>query len=125
MLRNLNPSDVLKIINLILLERSIIIIGKEFINVSSSIFALIEFLKPYDWAGTVIPLLPNTLYEILSSPVPFLVGVAGNSSSTIMEDESMPEAMKNGLSVVNLDESYVVCTPEEETADILLHSCEI
>ena len=123
-LRNLNPVDIQKIINIILLERSIIVIGKNSIDVSASIFALIDLLKPFQWAGTVIPILPTSLFEILSSPVPYLVGVAGDSANTILTDNRITQAMEDGLSLVNLDEGFVAATPENSISDILLHTCE-
>lgn len=124
LLRNLCPMDFQKIINIILLERSIVVVGKSSIDVSAAIFALMELLKPFQWAGAVIPILPNSMFEILDAPVPFLVGVAGDSAISILNDERISEAMQHGLSLVNLDEGYVVATPEDGISDILLHTCK-
>lgn len=68
-------SDVIvKCINLLLLEQSLVIIGEDLGLVSAIGTALISLLKPFKWDGVFIPVLPSGLSDILQSPVPFVLG---------------------------------------------------
>ena len=71
----LSPEVIVKCINLLLLEQSLIIVGEDLGLVSAIGTALTSLLAPFKWDGVFIPLLPSGLSEFLQSPVPFVVGL--------------------------------------------------
>lgn len=66
---------IVKCLNLLLLETSLIIVGEDLGLVSAIGTALISLLAPFQWDGVFIPLLPSSLHDFLQSPVPLVVGV--------------------------------------------------
>ena len=69
--------DILTLITGILLDRQILVIGSRLQEVSMTIYALLSLIKPFEYSGTVIPLLPTEedFLNILELPTPFLIGV--------------------------------------------------
>lgn len=66
---------IIKCVNLLLLEQSLVVIGEDQGLVSAISTAFVSLLQPFKWDGVFIPLLPTALSDILQSPVPFVLGV--------------------------------------------------
>jgi hypothetical protein len=66
---------IVKTINLLLLEQSLVITGDDPGLVSAIGTAIISLLSPFQWDGVFIPVLPAGLSDFLHSPVPFVVGL--------------------------------------------------
>jgi len=109
-----------------MLERSILVVGRDIGEVSVCSCALLALLSPYKWAGTFIPVLPNKMSDFLSSPVPYVTGMAlsNTQKKALLNDSSTKEAMSAGLSVIELDERYLSVTSEEGVEGILPLSSE-
>jgi len=107
LLRCIGCSEVVVLLKLLLLERSVLILGTNTIEVTSCCCALLELLEPYKWASTFMPLLPPDLIDFLHSPVPYITGMAAkdrNHLSDIQNDDRLKECIaSDGLSVLNLD----------------------
>lgn len=67
---------IIKCVNILLLEQSLVIVGEDLGLVSSIGTALTSLLAPFKWDGVFIPVLPDGLNDILQSPVPFVLGVS-------------------------------------------------
>lgn len=69
--------DILRIINGILLDGQILVIGSHLHEVSMCIYALQEIISPFTFSGTIIPILPESdmFFDLLNLPTPFLIGV--------------------------------------------------
>lgn len=122
LLLRIDASELLQVIMLLLIERSVLIIGESSHLVTSCACALLELLKPYDWASNFMPLLPGDMLDFVNSPVPFLIGMAVEDrehSLAIEEDPRVVEAMAEGLSVINLATNSVVLTTETDIVTML------
>lgn len=77
---------ILHIHSLLLIEKSLVILGRDESMISIVATAFVNLLLPLKWAGIFVPLLPPLALEVLDAPVPYIVGVnlAGvfNSFST-------------------------------------------
>ncbi|CAH1284787.1 unnamed protein product [Diabrotica balteata] len=94
------PSEVLlKIFSSMLLERKVILISSMMSNLSSCIDSLQSILYPFTWHHTCIPILPESLWDIVESPTPVLCGVL---SKSVVENYQI----ENGI-VVDLDTGTV------------------
>ena len=71
----LDPSLICKLIQILLLERSVVVYGKNEGMVTSITTALISLIGPFKWEGVFIPLLPTSAREIFDAPVPFVLGI--------------------------------------------------
>jgi hypothetical protein len=115
LVQRLSPRALLSVLRLLLIERSIIIMGESSIVVSSCTCALLDLLRPYRWASTFMPLLPEEMLDFVHSPVPFITGVVVRDHShakAIECDLRVTEAANDGLSVVNLLNGCIRLTNE-------------
>ncbi|KAF0698334.1 Aste57867_11054 [Aphanomyces stellatus] len=93
LLRLLDPTNIVKILACLLLEKQVAIVSESTAKLSVVNSALLALLRPYQWQvhhdvvssaifscaaclqSTFIPILPSNLLDFLHSPVPYLVGV--------------------------------------------------
>ena len=71
----LDPHVICKLIQLLLLERSVIVAGRNEGMVTAVATGLVSLIAPFKWEGVFIPLLPNSAREIFDAPVPFVLGM--------------------------------------------------
>ncbi|KAH0789169.1 uDENN domain containing protein [Histomonas meleagridis] len=74
----LSPIDIIRLVNGLLLDGQILVIGSILHEVSMCIYALQEIIAPFKFFGTIIPILPSNdnFFELINLPTPFLIGVA-------------------------------------------------
>jgi hypothetical protein len=58
-----------------LYERRIIITSKRLSSISACVQAANALIYPMHWQHIFIPILPSTLVDYLTAPMPFLIGV--------------------------------------------------
>eukprot|EP01034_Spumella_vulgaris_P024136 gene24135-30446_t len=71
---HLNAQIVFKIINLLLMEKSLIIYGKNPGIVTTITLAVINLISPFVWEGIFVPLVPDNARELFGAPVPLILG---------------------------------------------------
>jgi len=121
-LLDLGPESLLFILKLLLLERSILVLGSDLQDVTACACALIELLKPFEWASAFMPILPRKMLDFLNSPVPFVAGMVVNDAARAVEvknDERTVVAMADGMSLLNLTTNTLHITPEEGVSCML------
>jgi hypothetical protein len=69
-----NSRIIIKIINLLLMEKSLIILGKNPGLVTACTVAISSLMNPFSWTGVFIPLVPSCAREVFEAPVPFIFG---------------------------------------------------
>lgn len=122
LLTRINPDDLLLVLQLLLIERSVLIIGEGCHLVTTSACALITLIEPFKWASNFMPLLPSNMIDFVNTTVPFLAGMVVDDFDKCMaveNDDRVIEAIRNGLSVVNLCTGKVTFTSEQEIVQIL------
>ena len=125
LLLGIKDSGVMILLKLLLLERSVLVVGLRTEEVTSCTTALLELLNPYKWASAFMPLLPREMLDFVSSPVPFIAGTIVENSKRVQDivrDTSVREAMSNGLSIVNLVTGKLIVTREKGTSEMLRRS---
>jgi hypothetical protein len=124
----IKDSGVMILLKLLLLERSVLVVGSNTEEVTSCATALLEMLNPYKWASAFMPLLPREMLDFVSSPVPFIAGTIVENHKRLQEiihDSGVREAMMNGLSIVNLVTGKLIVTRERGTSDMLRRSFQV
>jgi hypothetical protein len=98
------PADVIvHIHSLLLLEKSLVVLGSDAALLSVVCTAFLHLLAPFTWAGIFVPLLPPLAQEILDAPVPFLVGY--NAPQLFRRTATYRPAMANdSASILYLDD---------------------
>jgi len=121
----IKDSGLLILLKLLLLERSVLVVGDTPEEVTACTTALLGLLDPYKWASAFIPLLPIDMLDFIGSPVPFIAGIIVEGKKhlqSVIRDHGVKEAMLNGLSVVNLVSGKLIITREQGTSDMLRRS---
>jgi len=121
LLLRLGAKELLVVLKLLLLERSVVILGTNMEEVTTCSCAILDLLKPYQWASTFMPLLPPALIDFLSSPVPYITGMVAESSDHLLEmqnDYRVQEAIaSDGLSVLNLDSGKLTTSDSDQVGE--------
>jgi hypothetical protein len=92
-------------LKLLLMERSILVLGENLGEVSVYACSLLELLEPFEWSSVFLPVLPSSMLDFVTSPVPFVAGMAVNDYARVCDVEKDPrtlEAMSHGMSLLNL-----------------------
>mmetsp|Transcript_31581 Transcript_31581/g.64889 ORF Transcript_31581/g.64889 Transcript_31581/m.64889 type:complete len:1488 (-) Transcript_31581:142-4605(-) len=121
----IKDSGLIILLKLLLLERSVLVVGETSEEVTACATALLELLDPYKWASAFMPLLPAEMLDFVSSPVPFIAGMIVEDKHhlhSIIHDPGVKEAMMCGLSIVNLVSGKLIVTREQGTSDMLRRS---
>ncbi len=121
----IKDSGLLILLKLLLLERSVLLVGETSEEVTACSTTLLELLDPYKWASAFMPLLPSDMLDFVSSPVPFIAGMIVDGKQhlhNIIHDYGVKDAMLQGLSIVNLVSGKLIVTREQGTSDMLRRS---
>jgi len=121
----IKDSGLVILLKLLLLERSVLVVGEKSEAVTACATALLELLDPYKWASAFMPLLPREMLDFVSSPVPFIAGMLVDGKQdlhSIIHDHGVKDAMLHGLSIVNLVSGKLIVTREQGTSDMLRRS---
>lgn len=73
--RSLAFQEFILLYQFLLLEKTIILISEDMAQLTASVTTLVSLLKPFSWTYPMIASLPRSLYELLNSPVPIIVGL--------------------------------------------------
>jgi len=118
-LLDIGPDSLVLCLKLMLLERSILVLGDNLSCVSTTACALIELLKPFEWASTFMPVLPPRMLDFINSPVPFIAGVSVRDVYAVEKDRRVLEAMSHGMSLLNLKTKTVHITAEKDVSKMI------
>ena len=121
----IKDSGLIILLKLLLLERSVLVVGEAPEEVTACTTALLGLLDPYKWASAFMPLLPMDMLDFVGSPVPFIAGMIVEGKQhlhSIIHDHGVKDAMLNGLSIVNLVSGKLIVTREQGTSDMLRRS---
>lgn len=90
-------SDLLAMIfGTLLIERKVILLGRNISQISSCMSALYSILYPFQWHHTIITIVPEQLVELLQAPFPFFAGVLKSTVNGQLRD------IEDGI-IVDLD----------------------
>mmetsp|Transcript_27628 Transcript_27628/g.40807 ORF Transcript_27628/g.40807 Transcript_27628/m.40807 type:complete len:458 (+) Transcript_27628:151-1524(+) len=125
LIRRIKLFALFRLLKLLLLERSVLVIGDKLEEVTACTCALPELLNPFEWASVFMPILPLDMLDFLSSPVPYIAGVVSSHKegvSVVETDYRVVDAVMNGLSILNLTTGKLQITTEEGT-DYMMNQC--
>jgi hypothetical protein len=72
----LMPKDILTSVACLLLDGQVLVLGDSLQEITMTVLGLICLIRPFEFAGTVVPIIPSTPghLQLLNSPSPFLIG---------------------------------------------------
>jgi hypothetical protein len=72
---NLRFYDFFWLLLAVLQEKSVVFVAQDIGIVSSCVLAMVALLRPFKWPNLIIPIVPNSLREVIEAPVPLIAGV--------------------------------------------------
>ena len=119
MLSIIDARIIMKIMNLLLTEKSLIIIGSNPGVVSCITLGISTLIQPFQWSGALLPLVPNSGKELFGCPVPFILGTITTTLS--IEDINSNTAVLNIYDPV-IDRKPNIKTKIDANQDVRLSS---
>lgn len=99
--RKLSLENTIRAMNVILLERSVLFVSSDPYSLTYIIEAIMALIFPFEYQMVYIPLLPKSMLEFLSSPVPFVSGI----DASVLVDAL--DSVYSGTCIVNVDRDAV------------------
>lgn len=65
-----------KLLTAVLLEKSIVFVGKNPSVISSIVLALKVLIRPFQWCWTLVPVFPREILENIETPSPIICGIS-------------------------------------------------
>ena len=101
---------LLLVLNLLLLEKSVLVVGTSHEEVSCCTLAFLILIQPFEWAGAFVNNIPIDFLEFINSPIPFIAGLVEESDeklNKILKRQVVKDANVNGLIILNLSSGEV------------------
>mgnify|MGYP000358910296 CR=1 FL=1 len=111
-------NDLLFLLSAHVQEKSIVFVSENLGLVTSCVLALPALIRPFKWPNLIIPVIPNTLNELLDAPVPMVAGLAdpllkepkNNLIWVILDEENPIRRVQGPMNLVQEVEDFT--TPE-------------
>ena len=71
----------------ILLEKKVIFVSQSKTVLGYAVETFLAFLFPFKWEHVLIPILPSTLKEYITAPVPLIVGITPQMLDRTIESD--------------------------------------
>lgn len=102
----LSISNVLTLWACLLQETRVVFTSKHYALLCPVAEALTSLMFPFQWQGLYLPVLPETMLEVLDAPVPYLCGV--HARCLLGDDATIPRHQwPRGVVVCDLDDNVV------------------
>jgi hypothetical protein len=105
LMKCLNSRQLAELFGMLLLERRMIVVSKSLSVLSSCISAISHLAFPLLWQHVYIPVLPPSLIDYCTAPMPFLVGMLASSLDLL---RGMPI---DEVTVIDLDKGSYLKNP--------------
>lgn len=100
------------IISQIFLEESVLFISEDITILTTLVLGFFYLIAPFNWPFILIPNLPYDLLNMIDSPVPFLIGILGNSES---RREQINSAIGNNSIIVIFEKNELILIKNNNT----------
>lgn len=59
----------------VLQEKSVVFVSKNLGLLSSCVVGILALIRPFKWTNLMVPIVPNSLREVLDAPIPLVAGI--------------------------------------------------
>ena len=77
-----------KLLTAVLLERSIVFVDDNLPQLTSIVLGLKTLIRPFNWCGSLVPIMPSGLQETIFSPFSVLIGITSIDYEQIIMSSS-------------------------------------
>ncbi|EGG20095.1 putative guanine nucleotide exchange factor [Cavenderia fasciculata] len=107
LIESLTSQKILSLFISLLFERRIIIYSENISRVSKFVNAAVSMIDPFVWQHIFIPILPRSLLDYVTAPMPFIIGIH-SSLFPLIRKKPLSEII-----YVDLDKDHVLPLPED------------
>lgn len=115
-----NASILINLLQLISLEFSVLVFGREPIEVNCCVETLASLLKPYKWGCNIFPCIPDNMIDVVQAPFPIIAGITEKDLHKIPQNPTVEDAYMNGLTIVNIHDGKVAITVDKAATESCL-----
>lgn len=72
---SLKFNDFFWLVLAVLQEKSVVFVSKNLGMLSSCVVGILALIRPFKWTNLMVPIIPNSLREVLDAPVPLVAGI--------------------------------------------------
>uniref|UniRef100_A0A146L393 Suppression of tumorigenicity 5 protein n=2 Tax=Lygus hesperus TaxID=30085 RepID=A0A146L393_LYGHE len=116
LLKAINIPNFIQLLSHVLLERKIILVSSYISSLSDSIQGLLKSIYPFDWPHTLVTVVPSIMFEILQSPIPYVLGIMKN------EKAPLPVSFFTNIEdvfVIDLDKGQILANTNPSDGPVL------
>ncbi|KAJ3430983.1 receptor mediated endocytosis [Anaeramoeba flamelloides] len=70
-----NSKQIVCLFASLIFERRIVVLSNNLTTITNAVQTLVRLLSPFKWEHALIPLLPETMIDACSAPLPFVIGL--------------------------------------------------
>eukprot|EP00808_Paulinella_micropora_P016164 g61029.t1 len=112
LLRVISLENMLKVFASLLKERQILFVSKVVDRLSDCVQAMSSLLYPFQWQGSLIPVLPASMLDFICAPTPFLLGAMSNMVDPVKGMHARGEI--DAVIMFDLDRDKFITNPNVE-----------
>ena len=91
LLSTLSPPNVVKLYSAILCDFHIMLYSKNLLKAALCVIAAECLIKPFISTSTIVPILPNSFFEVLQTPTPYIIGSCKKADTDVIIDLDLDE----------------------------------
>jgi hypothetical protein len=113
LLRKFRPKTLIRIFCSMLLERRFIFLARHLSTLCSVVQAAVALLYPFTWHHAYIPVMPKSMVDVCSAPIPYIVGMPTATFAFVKQHE-----LELDIVVVDIDGGEIL-TPLNGDVDFV------
>ncbi|XP_066927993.1 DENN domain-containing protein 3-like [Clytia hemisphaerica] len=119
------PDVMIQIITCFLTQQRMVFVSSTYSLLTLIIEAIFTYLDPINWRLTYVPVLPNSLGDLVEAPGPFIMGVHSKLRSKVKQIRAQPETPSIVMvdidkGTIDIDENNNVPSMPDSVAQSLL-----
>ena len=99
------PEDLVKLVSCFLTQQRMVFVSSTYPLLTLVIEALFTFMDPIIWRLTYVPVLPNTLGDLMEAPGPFIMGVHSSLRNKVKQIRRQPETPS--IVLIDIDKGVI------------------
>jgi len=99
------PEELVKLVTCFLTQQRMVFVSSTYPLLTLVIEALFTFMDPITWRLTYVPVLPNTLGDLMEAPGPFIMGVHSSLRNKVKQIRRQPETPS--IVLIDIDKATI------------------
>jgi hypothetical protein len=80
-----------KLLTAVLLERNIVVVDDNLAHLTSTVMALKTIIRPFNWCGSLVPIMPSGMQDTIFQPFSVLIGITSTDYIQLLETTSQDD----------------------------------